>query len=209
MSARNSFALILVTGLGALAVGCQSTIYNLRIPVGAGAAGKAGDPDPRVVIEDVRPEKERRPHLGKEIRSCERWFGDQTIEPPKLSLLAAQVAEWTRADMPIRIVLRRFEIVEYCEFTSVGAGTGAAQSSFTPAPANGDTVVIRLSGTVNGIPFDLESRFDYGAMYRFPNLPSSSPQYREQLRLRLAQLCKEIANLVWQAEMSRNAHAGN
>ena len=89
----------------------------------------------------------------------------------------------------------------------LGSGTGAARTNFTPAPDTGDTVV--MAGDVNDTPFDLESRFDYGRMYRSPNPPSSSPQYREQLRGRLDQLVKEIANTVWRVEISRINAAGN
>jgi len=68
---------------------------------------------------------------------------------------------------------------------------------------------MHLAGDVNGMPFDLESRFDYGKMYRFPDPPSRSPEYRRQLRGRLDSLAKDIANRVWSAEMSRTAPAAN
>jgi len=189
--------------------GCSSTIYHLRIPLLEGRGTEVAQADARVVIEDLRSARERIAHLGKDIRACERWFGDDTVIPSKLQFLAMRVSQQTRPDMQIHIRLKRFDIVEYCESAPVGSGTGAARSNFTPAPDTGDTVVMHLAGDVNDTPFDLESRFDYGTMYRSPNPPSSSPQYREQLRGRLDQLAKEIANTVWRVEISRINAAGN
>jgi hypothetical protein len=183
--------------------GCATSIYHLKVPLFEGSAAEMRKPDPRVVIEDLRPDEEKRPHRGRHIRSCERWFGDDTVEPSKLDYLASRVSERTRADMQVHVVLKRFDIVEYCEFVPVGSGTGAATAGFTAAPAIGDTVVMHLAGDVNGMPFDLESRFDYGTMYRFPHSPSSSPQYLAQLRGRLDALTKSVTNLIWGAELRR------
>ena len=209
MIVRLSMVSVLIVGSLSL-VGCATTIYNLKIPLDEASATAPLKADGRVVIEDRRPEMERKAHLGKEIKSCERWFGDDTIVPSKLAFLAARVSDRTRSDMQIHILLKRFDIIEYCEFTSGGNGTSAATFGFTPAPNTGDTVVVHLTGEVNGMPFDLESRFDYGKMYyRFPNLPSSSLQYRGQLRDRLEQFVKEIANIVWTAEIARISKARN
>lgn len=202
MFARIASTIVLLTGAFLLA-GCGTTIYNLRVLLVENPAGEVTNADARVVIEDLRPDNERKAHRGKEIRSCERWFGDDTLVPSKLEFLARRVSERTRSDMKILIRLKRFDVVEYCESTPVGGGTGAARTNFTPAPDIGDTVAMHLAGDVNGTPFDLNDRFDYDRLYRFPNLPSSSPQYREQLRTRLDQLVKEISNIVWSAEIAR------
>jgi hypothetical protein len=192
-----------LTVVAAALAGCASSIYYLKVPLFEGSAQEPRKPEARVVIEDVRPDEEKRPHRGKDIRSCERWFGDDTVEPSKLDYLASRVSERTRADMHIHVLLKRFDIVEYCEFVPVGNGTGAATAGFTAAPAIGDTVVMHLAGDVNGVPFDFESRFDYARMYRFPHPPSSSPQYVAQLRGRLDELTKGVSNLVWSAELRR------
>jgi len=171
--------------------------------------------EPRVVIEDARPPAERRPHRGRDIMSCERWFGDDTIVPSKLEYLAARLSQLTRPDMAVHVRLTRFDIVEYCELVPVGEGTSAtrAVSGSTAgvygAPSTGDTVAMHLSGEVNGMPFDLDSRFDYGLMVRFPHQPSSSPEYLRQFRGRLEQLAKDVANIVWQAELARIQSARN
>ncbi len=172
-------------------------------------SAKLAKADPRVVIEDARPQAVRRPHRGRSIMSCERWFGDDTLVPSKLEFLSAQISQLTRADMRVHVRLTRFDIVEYCEFVPVGEGTGATRAvagsadGVYGAPTTGDTVVMHLSGEVNGTPFDLDSRFDYGLMVRFPHPPSSSPEYLRQLRGRLEQLAKDVANIVWEAELAR------
>jgi len=188
--------------------GCQTAVETLRIPLGEGVGTPGQTNVTRVAIEDLRPVAERRPHRGKQIMSCEHWFGDDTFVPSRIAYLQRRVADRTRADMRIHILLRRFDVVEYCEFARGGDATGATQVSrgtvaFSPAPVNGDTVVLRLSGEVDGVPFDQSSQFDYGTMYRFPNPPSGSPEYREQLRGRLDLLIDDIVNKVWDAEIAR------
>lgn len=144
--------------------------------------------------------------------SCEHWFGDDTFIPSRITYLRTRVAARTRADMQIRIRIERFDVVEYCEFVSGGNATGAAQAtsgmiSSRPAPAIGDTVMMRLAGDVDGVPFDESSRFDYGTMYSFPDAPSSSPAYLAQMRARIDLLIDVIANKVWDAELMRKGLA--
>jgi len=93
-------------------IGCSSTIYHLKIPLLDGAGTEARQADARVVIEDLRPARERIAHVGKDIRACERWFGDDTVVPSKLRFLAMRVSQRTRPDMQIHIRLSRFDIVE-------------------------------------------------------------------------------------------------
>lgn len=214
MLARHVFVPLSTLGLCLLA-GCGTSIYNLRIPMVEGPSAEVAKAEPRVVIEDLRPEKERHAHRGKKIMSCERWFGDESIIPSKLAFIGTRISDLMRSDMHIHIRLTRFDIVEYCEFVPVGDATGAARAvagssgGVNQAPATGDTVVMRLTGDVNGTPFDLESRFDYGHMYRFPNPPSSSPEYLRQFRGRIEQLVKDVANIVWNAEIARINQARN
>lgn len=84
------------------------------------------------------------------------------------------------------------------------AVAGGRVPGFTPAPVIGDTVIMRLAGEVNGTRFDFTREFDYATLYRSPDLPSSSPIYRQLLRARLDDLVSEITNIVW-----RDIHQGN
>jgi hypothetical protein len=205
--------LVSLVASGACALGgCQSTIYNLKIPLSEDSELAALADSARVIIDDQRPAKERRTHLGKEIWSCERWFGDDTFLPSKLVYLEKRVAQRTRADMQIHIRLTRFDIVEYCEFSATGnsaaAGSaGAAAPVFIEGAINGDTVVLRLSGQINGAAFDFSRQFDYGTLYSFPNTPSSSARYRALLRSRLEDAVDEVAGIAWRAEASKKANS--
>jgi hypothetical protein len=192
--------------------GCQSAVHRVKIPLGDEVSVAAPGAVARISIEDLRPVADRRPRRGKQIMSCEHWFGDDSFIPSRVSYLQARVAQRTRDDMRIHIRLLRFDVVEYCEFVRGGDSTGAAKTSsgsmgFTPAPVNGDTVIMRLAGEVDGVPFDQSSRFDYGTMYSFPDPPSSSPAYRAQLRARLDLLIDDIVNKVWAAELVRKGLA--
>ena len=208
MLVRRSLILLSLS-LSHLLAGCAPSIYRLRIPMSDGVSAPVAKAERRVVVEDARSAAERRPHRGRNIMSCERWFGDDTIVPSKMQFLAGEISHLTRSDMQVHVRVTRFDIVEYCEFVPVGEGTGATRAvagsnaGVHGAPTTGDTVVMRLAGDVNGTPFDLESRFDYGLMYRFPNPPSSSPEYLGQFRGRLEQLAKDVANIVWNAEIAR------
>lgn len=146
--------------------------------------------------------------------SCEHWFGDDTFVPSRVAYLRTRVADRTRADMQVHIRLTRFDVVEYCEFSKPGDATGATTSQagtpgFQTAAMYGDTVILRIAGEVDGVPFDQSSTFDYGTMYHFPNAPSSSPDYLRQLRGRIDLLIDGIANKVWEAELSRKGLARN
>ncbi|HET9474915.1 MAG TPA: phosphatase PAP2 family protein [Steroidobacteraceae bacterium] len=205
---RGHAMLVLTVALAFVALtGCANSIYNLKIPLTEVPDAAIAD-SPRVSIEDARPPKERRTHLGKEIHSCERWFGDDTFVPPKLVYLEKRIAERTRAEMQVHIRLTRFDIVEYCEYTPTRPGAASESVPVvTPAPTIGDTVVLRLAGEVNGMPFDATRQFDYGTLYSFPDSPSSSPAYRALLHSRLELLLDEIVNKVWRAEASRSSLA--
>ena len=155
-------------------------------------------------------QRDREAHRGRDVSSCERWFGDHTFDPPKLVYLANELAARTRADTRVHLRLERFDVVEYCEYSISGNASAAAAVAggrvpgFTPAPVIGDTVIMRLAGEVNGTRFDFTREFDYATLYRSPDLPSSSPIYRQLLRARLDDLVSEITNIVW-----RDIHQGN
>jgi hypothetical protein len=167
--------------------------------------GPTIDDSPRVTIEDLRPAKDLKPHRGKDISSCERWFGDNTFEPSKLDFLGDELAQRTPADTNVHLRLRRFDVIEYCEHSIGGGATEAAAAAgrrvpgFTPAPLVGDTVFMRIAGDVNGTSFDVYRQFDYATLYRSPDIPSESPRYRALLRAKLDEMLSEITNIVWRA----------
>jgi hypothetical protein len=199
----------LVASCACVLAGCQTTIYSLKIPLSEGSEVAVLEDSPRVIIDDQRPATERKTHLGKEIWSCERWFGDETFLPSKLVYLDQRIAERSRADMQIHIRLTRFDIIEFCEFSATGnsataRSAGRAAPVFIDGAVNGDTVVLHLSGEINGVPFDSSRQFDYGTLYSFPNTPSSSASYRALLRSRLEEAIDEIVGIVWRAEASKN-----
>jgi hypothetical protein len=192
--------LLLLAGMCSL-VGCGYTVYNVRIPWTEDRAAVFKDAS-HVVIDDARPQKERSTHLAKEIWSCERWFGDDTFQPSRLVYLDALIAERVTTRTSVHIRLDRFDIVEYCQHTGNGRGAAAARNSgarglpaFEPGALMGDSVHLRLTGSVNGVPFDVTRSFDYGHLpYTSPKAPSSNYMYRVLLRDRMGKLADEIVH---------------
>jgi hypothetical protein len=81
--------------------------------------------------------------------------------------------------------------VEHCEATAarikelagaavVATTTGHSQRYSLLPNATGDVFVVRISGEVNGKPFDVTRGFDYGKI-AFGEFPSESPVYREHV----------------------------
>jgi len=195
MPARATRALLLTSAVFFLA-GCSTSIYDLKVPIDE--IRVVATDAPRVSIEDARPRKDRAPHHAKDVVSCERWFGDDTLVPSKLVYLHQRIAESTRFDMKVHVRLTRFDIVEYCEQTVSGNATAAAKTAggsirdFRPAPINGDTVVLRLAGEINGMTFDEYRQFDYGTLYKFSQSPSANFTYRALLRSGLEEIVDAI-----------------
>jgi hypothetical protein len=188
--------------------GCGHTLHDVRIPLADAGAAAASDA-PRVVIEDARDPVERKTHLGKDIWSCERWFGDKVFQPPKLAWLDALIAESVPPRISVRLQLDRFDTVEFCENSGKPGGSTAARNAgskglprFEAGAAMGDTVLLRLAGTINGVPFDVARSFDYGNLpYTFPNPPSSHPMYRALLRENVRRLVDEIVRKIPKADL--------
>ena len=69
--------------------------------------------------------------------------------------------------------------------------------AFEPGAVMGDTVRLRLAGSINDVAFDVSRTFDYGYLeYTFPETPSSNYTYRALLRDRLEQMVDEIVKLI-------------
>lgn len=180
-------------------IGCAHSVYQLRIPLNDDPAAATRDAA-NVVIEDARPARERKTHLGKDIWSCERWFGDETFQPAKLVHLESLIAERIPPKRVVRIRLDRFDTVEYCQNTGNPGGSAAARNSgakglpgFEAGAEIGDSFVLRVAGAVDGTPFDVTRTFDYGNLtYTFPSTASSHWVYRALLRDRMEQLADAI-----------------
>lgn len=186
-----------------LQTGCGTSIFSLRVPLAEGARTIAADA-PNIVIEDQRPAAELEVHTGGSgLRRCERWYGDDTYVPSKLVYLEQLLAE-RFPDTTVRVRLQRFDTVEYCDNTANRAGVSAVAGA-SAATGNrvfvssrdipgGDSVLVRLVGDINGVPFDVSRDFEYSDLpYGFTEMPASNPVYRERLKLAISAIADEIA----------------
>ena len=180
--------------------GCTS-VYTVKVPLASNET--VFEDAPHVAIEDKRPAEDLRTHTGKLFGPCARYYGDDTYLPPKLAYLEKLIADRVPADKPVRIRLDKFDTIEYCENSASRAGAaaayGASSASGTPIymPAStrpgGDSMHVRITGEINGEPFDVSRMFDYENMpYGFTQMPSANETYRETLRKQLAEMADEI-----------------
>lgn len=184
-------------------VGCAQSLYKLRIPLTEDPNEKFADAA-HVTIEDLRPPRARTTHRGKDIWSCERWFGDDAFHPAKLVYLDSLIAERVTVKKAVHIRLDRFDTVEYCENSGNPGGSALARNAgaaglpaFEAGAVVGNSVHLRMAGAVNGVPFDVSRTFDYGFIeYTFPEAPSSNYIYRVLLRSHLEQMADEIVKLI-------------
>jgi hypothetical protein len=193
--------LILLLIAGVLS-GCGTTIYSLRVPLHEGAQVAPADAA-NIIIDDQRPASELKTHVGGGLWHCERWYGDDTYQPSKLQYLEQLLAERAQG-ASVRVRLERFDTIEYCENTAnraaASAVAGATGASGVPiyVPVKdipgGDSLLVRLVGNINDIPFDVSRGFDYQDLkYGFTEMPAANSEYRERLRRALAEIVDEIA----------------
>jgi hypothetical protein len=182
--------------------GCGTSIYSVKIPLSPPGETVTADAA-NVTIEDHRPQFERSTHTARRLFACERWYGDATFEPSKLVALEQMLAERIPPDKQVTLRLDRFDTIEYCANTASRAGAaaayGASSASGNPvyvAPstvAGGDSVHLRLTGEINGTPFDVARVFDYdGLPHQAFQLPSSGGRYRELLRNSMNEIADAI-----------------
>jgi hypothetical protein len=182
--------------------GCGTSIYTVKIPLTPDHEAVAADAA-NITIDDRRPEFERTTHTGRQRFVCERWYGDDTFEPSKLVALEQLLAERIPPGKQVTLRLDRFDTIEYCANTASRAGAaaayGASSASGNPvylAPATvagGDSVHLRLTGEINGRPFDVARVFDYdGLPHKAFGLPSSGARYRELLRNSMGEVADAI-----------------
>lgn len=185
-----------------LQAGCGTSIFSVRVPLAEGAQAVAADA-PNIVIEDQRPVAELKVHTGGSgLGRCERWYGDDTYVPSKLVYLEQLLAE-RFPDATVRVRLQRFDTVEYCDNTAnrqtvfVAGVSGVIENQVFVSNRDipgGDSVLVRLVGDINGVPFDVSRDFDYSDLpYGFTEMPASNPAYRERLKLAMRAIADEIA----------------
>ena len=180
--------LILIVGVSFLA-GCGTSAYSVKIPFSESPEAVFLDA-PHVTIEDTREEDDRTTHLSASIFTCQRWYGDDTYQPPKLVYLDKLIAERVPAGTPVSIRLDKFDTVEYCDNTA-----NRAVPSYSPPPVipGGDSVRVHLTGQINGVPFDVKRAFDYdGLPYKFTEMPSANSTYRELLHKMMGDVADAI-----------------
>jgi len=186
--------------------GCTS-IFTVRIPLGKGAP-PLRTVSPGIAIDDQRPASAREVHTGGGLSRCERWYGDDTYVPPKIDYLRQLLAERAPADATVDVRLRRFDTIEFCDNTAdrAGAAAAAGASGASGAPVyippqsvpGGDSVLVRLEGEINGVPFDLSRRFDYEDLpyNTLSEMPAANPEYRERMTNALNEIADELAALL-------------
>lgn len=184
--------------------GCGSTIYTVKIPLSQDPQAVSAD-TANISIDDRRPEFERTTHTGRNRFACERWYGDETFLPSKLVALEGLIADRIPANKNVTLRLDRFDTIEYCANTASRAGAAAAYGAssasgnpvYIPATtvAGGDSVHLRLTGEINGTPFDVARVFDYdGLPHKAFQMPSSGSRYRELLWNSMGELADEIVS---------------
>ena len=62
----------------------------------------------------------------------------------------------------------------------------------------GDSVLIRLEGEINGVPFDLSRGFDYEDLpyNALSEMPASNPTYRQRMTTAMNEIADELAALL-------------
>lgn len=174
-----------------LLAGCTTGIYGVKVPLNDKPDAVYSDAS-HVTIEDTRDAEARRTHVGGGLSRCERWYGDDAYQPPKLVYLDHLIASRVPASMPVRIRLDVFDTLERCDNFS-NRSTAGLIPGYVPKPIpGGDSVNVHLAGEINGVPFNASRGFDYeGLAYNgLTQMPSDNPAYRE----RMHQLMDEIAD---------------
>lgn len=189
-----------------LLAGCTS-IFTVRIPLGNGTP-PLRTALPVIAIDDQRPASAREVHTGGGLGRCERWYGDDSYVPTKIEYLRQLLAERAPADATMDVRLQRFDTIEFCDNTANRAGAAAAAGAsgalgtpvYIPAQSfpGGDSVLVRLAGEINGLPFDLSRRFDHeGLAYNaLTEMPAANPTYRERMTNALNEIANELAALI-------------
>lgn len=142
------------------------------------------------------------------LRRGERGLYSSCYVPSKIEYLRQLLAWRAPADAAVNVPLRRFDTIEFCENTANRAGAAAAAGAsgatgspvYIPAQSvpGGDSVLVRLTGEVNGLPFDLSRRFDYEDLpyNTLTEMPAANPTYRERMTNALDEIADELVALL-------------
>ena len=189
--------------LASVLAGCGS-IYTVLIPLGD---GQPPLPTAAITIDDQRPAAAREVHTGGGLGRCERWYGDDSYVPAKLDYLRQLLSARAPESASLSLTLRSFDTIEYCDNTAQRAGAAAAAGAsgalgsavYTPSAhiPGGDSVLVRVTGEINGVPFDLSRHFDYEDLpyNTLTALPSANPTYRKRMTRALEEIADELVAL--------------
>jgi len=185
-----SAGVVAVLSLG----GCTTGIYGVQIPFNNGAPEAVYADAPHVTIEDARDEDARRTHVGGGLSRCERWYGDNAYQPPKLVYLDHLIAARVPASTTVKIRLDAFDTLERCDNFS-NRSTAGLIPGLAPRPiSGGDSVNVHVVGEINGVPFNASRSFPYdGLPYKeLTQMPSANPTYRELMHRLMDEIADEI-----------------
>jgi hypothetical protein len=174
-----------IAALASLA-GC-TTAYSVKIPlVEPGAPAEVS----RVTLLDERSEKPQKVKLSDGLFSCQRWYPDSTFQPSKVEFLRSRLAAHLPEGESTTVTLMRLDTVEFCDDSSsrasAAAVAGATGAMGTPVilPSqgvpNGDRFELRVSGTIDGKPFEL-MRFAGYSDLNVLTMPGNNPEYQQRV----------------------------
>ena len=185
---------MLLMAAALLAAGCTTGIYGVKIPLNASNPEAVYADAAHVTIVDTRDKTDRVTHTGGGLSRCERWYGDDSYQPPKLIYLDHLIAARVPASTPVRIRLDVFDTLERCDNFSNRSTAGLIPGHvYRPIP-HGDSVNVQVAGEINGVAFDVSRRFDYdGLPYKeLTQMPSDNPTYRERMQKLMDEIADEI-----------------
>lgn len=173
--------------------GCTTGIYGVKMPLNSAAPDAVYADAPHIAIEDTRDAETRRTHVGGGLSRCERWYGDDAFQPPKLVYLDHLIAARVPASTPVNIRLDAFDTLERCDNFS-NRSTSGLIPGYVPKPIDGgDSMNVHVAGEINGVPFNASRGFDYsGLPYKFSQMPSDNPTYRELMHKLMNEIADEI-----------------
>jgi hypothetical protein len=186
-------ALAWMVGAASL-TGCTTGIYGVKMPLNSAAPEAVYADAPHVSIEDTRNAEARRTHVGGGLSRCERWYGDDAFQPPKLVYLDHLIATRVPASTTVNIRLDVFDTLERCDNFS-NQSTAGLIPGYVPKPIpGGDSMNVHVAGEINGVPFNASRGFDYsGLPYKgLTQMPSDNPTYRELMHKLMDEIADEI-----------------
>jgi hypothetical protein len=193
-----------------LLTGCTTGIYGVKVPLNDKPDAVYADAS-HVTIEDTRAAEARRTHVGGGLSRCERWYGDDAYQPPKLVYLDHLIAARVPASTPVKIRLDVFDTLERCDNFSNRSTAGLIPGVVPKPIPGGDSVNVQVAGEINGVPFNASRSFDYSSLpYKeLTQMPSDNPTYRELMHKLMDEIADEIVGKLPPASTSSPAAPGS